>query len=152
MFFKGSADDGHSKHSSSSEVNDDRASLEAKEGSVARTAVRDAKPGRKKEPAEIGNYLDCLLTWNLNQNTKFCWPNNFLQSSLQIFVLKTFFFQATVTTTSEDPTSKRFDKSRRLFEERRNDKDNWRGNEIARKQEEQREKEMEVIKNNSINF
>jgi hypothetical protein len=45
----------------------------------------------------------------------------------------------------EEPLSKRFDKSRRLFEATRaDDGDDWRDNEIARKQAEQKEKDMQV--------
>ena len=44
--------------------------------------------------------------------------------------------------TNEDPQSKRFDKSRRLFE---NTDDNRQENEIARKQREAKEKDMQVI-------
>ena len=43
-----------------------------------------------------------------------------------------------------EPTSKRFDNSRRLFETAHNDANNWRDNEIAKKQEEAKEKDMQV--------
>ena len=43
-----------------------------------------------------------------------------------------------------EPISKRFDNSRRLFETPNNDANNWRDNEIARKQEEAKENDMKV--------
>ena len=43
-----------------------------------------------------------------------------------------------------EPISKRFDNSRRLFETAHTDANNWRDNEIARKQEEAKENDMKV--------
>ncbi len=48
-----------------------------------------------------------------------------------------------------EPTSKRFDNSRRLFESVNADANNWRDNEIAKKQEEAKEKDMQVRTNST---
>jgi len=45
----------------------------------------------------------------------------------------------------DEPLSKRFDKSRRLFEHRKDDDgDSWKESEIAKKREEQKERDMQV--------
>ena len=46
--------------------------------------------------------------------------------------------------TVDEPLTKRFDKSRRLFEHINNEDKSWKDNEIARKQEEQKERDMQV--------
>ena len=45
----------------------------------------------------------------------------------------------------DEPLTKRFDKSRRLFEHINDEGKSWKDNEIARKQEEQKERDMQVL-------
>ncbi len=87
--------------------------------------------------------MDLKSQWKASKKELFMLLGNLSRFSLPLWVniVILFSFQAVVTT--EDPQSKRFDKSRRLFE---NADDNRQENEIARKQREAKEKDMQVIK------
>jgi len=56
------------------------------------------------------------------------------------------------SSTVDEPLTKRFDKSRRLFEHINDEDQSWKDNEIDRKQEEQKERDMQVNTNNKPTF